>query len=45
VVGQVDHAEQDGLVREVDKHAEIEAGLRGLDRDLVGRAAGQLGEE
>ena len=33
------------LVAEVLQHAEIETRLRGLDRDLVGRAAGQLGEE
>ena len=34
-----------GLLAEVGQHAEVEARLRGLDRDLVGRAAGQLGQE
>ena len=42
---QVDHAQDDRLVRQVGQHAEVEPGLRGLDRDLVDGAAGQLGQE
>ena len=42
---QVEHAEDDRLVGQVGQHAEVEAGLRRLDRDLVARAVGELGQE
>ena len=42
---QVHHTEDDRLVGQVGQHAEVEAGLGGLDRDLVDRAARQLGQE
>src|SRR5215211_7973780 len=45
VVGQVDDAQDDGLLAEVVQDTEIQTRLCGLDRDLVGRATGQLRKE
>ena len=39
------HAEQDRLVRQVLEHGRVQVRLRGLDRHLVARAVGQLGQE
>ena len=39
------HAEDDRLAGQRVEHAEVEVRLRGLDRDLLDRAGGQLGEE
>ena len=44
-VGEIDHPEDDGLGGQLLEHREIELGLGGLDRDLLGGRALELGEE
>ena len=44
-VAEVDDAEHDGLAGKVGENAEVELRLRGLDRNLRGRAVGELREE
>ena len=42
---QVDHPERHPLGGQVGQHAQVEAGLGRLDRDLADRAVGQRGQE
>src|SRR6185436_5835421 len=44
-VGEIEHAEQDFLARQLREHRAIEIGLRSLDRDLRAAAARQLRQE
>lgn len=44
-IGEINHAEQDFLGRQIGEHAEIELGLRGLDRDLLGGGIRELGQK
>ena len=43
-IAEIDHAKQDFLGRQFDQHAELELGLRRLDRDLLRRGIGELGQ-
>ena len=45
VGGQVEHAEDDRLLRERVEHVELQAGLGGLDAHLVALGRRQLGQE
>ena len=45
VVGQVKHAQDDRLRQQLPKHREIELRLRRLDRNLIGLAGVELGQE
>src|SRR6185437_4140416 len=42
---QIEHPEDDRLVRQLLEHGAIELGLRRLDRDLLAAAALELGQE
>jgi hypothetical protein len=43
--GEIEHAEYDGLGRQLAKHRAVEVRLRGLDRVLVDRRACELRQE
>ena len=42
---EIEHAEQDRLARQVAQYGEVEFRLRGLDRDLMCDALGQIGQD
>jgi hypothetical protein len=45
LIAEIEHAQNDRLTRDRPQHAEIEPGLRRLDRDLVRRTVGERLEE
>ena len=45
LIAEIEHAENDRLARDRLQHAQIEPGLRRLDRDLVSRAVGERLQE
>lgn len=45
LVREIEHAENDRLARQLRKYRGVKIRLRGLDRDLVAAAGGELGKK